>query len=330
MALTLAGPRLWILLKAFGFWAFARYERRSKRRSTQGEFFGHDLPDPPPVSDLSTSHHQNHPNATVTHNLVMSDNLATIENSHSELRAALDLITKVFKLLKADRIQLFIPAPMSKRRWQSLAKITRPWKNLIQQPFDVVVPFILSAAFIGLFVAQSSGSVLSARILTDKIALSIPPSCTYRWTISLEEAAAYAKHCYHAEEGAEGCNFFYNQSIGYIETVNETCPFRGMTCAWGRHSAVSFDTGFVDAHFLGINTPRKYQFRRKMLCAPLLPDGDFIVSRTATENLTSNEYLYYHPLRASPRFPAHIDYSPSQNDIVWTTRYNGAKGLWIG
>ena len=323
MALTLTGPRLWILLKAFVFWAFAHCERRSKRRSTRGEFIGHNLPDLPPVADFSTSHHQNQPNATFT------DNLTTIKNSHSELGAALDLMTKVFKLLKADRIQLSIPTPLSKRRWQSLAKITRPWRNLIQQPFDVVVPFILSAAFIGLFVAQSSGSVLSARILTDKIALSISPRCPIRWSRSFKQATLYSNHCYHAEEGAEGCNFFYNQSIGYIEKANETCPFRGMTCAWGRNSAVSFDTGLVDAHILGINAPRKYQFRRKMLCAPLLPDGDFIVSGTGTENTTSNNYSLYQALSAYPHSPTLISYSPS-NQMTTTARFNGAKGLWIG
>lgn len=311
MALTLAGPRLWILLKAFFFWAFTHYERRSKRHSMQGEFVGHDLPDLPRVSDLPTSHNQNQPNATFTHNFSMGENLTTIENSHSELGAALDLMAKVFKLLKADRIQLFIPSPISKRRCQSLAKIARPWNNLIQQPFDVVVPFILSAAFIGLFVAQSSSSILSARILTDKIALSILPRCSYRLTTSFEVAIAYTTQCYHAEEGAEGCNFFYNQTIGYIEKANQTCPFRGMTCAWGRNSAVSFDTGLVDAHFLGINAPKKYQFRRKMLFAPLLPDGDFIISETGTDNIT------------------HIKYSPSQHGGGNLSRYDGAKGMWI-
>lgn len=313
MALTLVGPRLWILLKAFFFWALAHHKRRSGRRSTHEGVIGHAPLDLPRVSNLPTSHNQNQSQATFTHDFSISDNLATIENSHSELGAALDLITKGFKLLKADRIQLFIPSPVSKRHCQSLPKIARLWSNFIQQPVDVMVPFLLSAAFIGLFVAQSSSSILSARILTDKIALSIPPGCTtgFRlstttFALSFDAAIAYTKQCYHAEEGAEGCNFFYNQSIKYIEKANQTCPFRGKTCAWGRNSALSFDTGLVDAHFLGINSQKKYQFRRKMLCAPLLPDGDFIISETGTDNTTS--------IRYSPS-PKHTTHSHKDNRI---------------
>lgn len=298
MALTLVGPRLWILLKAFFFWALTRHGRHSQRRSTHEGIIGHAPLDLPRVSDLPTSHNQNQSHETFTHDFSISDNLATIESSHSELGAALDLITKVFKLLRTDRIQLFIPSPMSRRHCQSLPKIVRVWNNFLQHPVDVMVPLLLSAAFIGLFVAQLSGSVMSARILTDKIALSTPPRCNPAWMEPLNTssslfyvAAAYTKQCYHAEEGAEGCNFFYKQSIKYIERANQTCPFRGKTCALGRNSALSFDTGLVDAHFLGINAQKKYQFRRKMLCAPLLPDGDFIISETGADNTTSIKYL---------------------------------------
>lgn len=305
MALTLVGPRLWILLKAFFFWALTRHGRRSQRRSTHEGIIGHAPLDLPRVSDLPTSHNQNQSHETFTHDFSISDNLATIESSHSELGAALDLITKVFKLLRTDRIQLFIPSPMSRRHCQFLPKIVRVWNNFLQHPVDVMVPLLLSAAFIGLFVAQSSGSVMSARILTDKIALSTPPRCTPAWKPP-NVATAYTKQCYHAEEEAEGCNFFYKQSIKYIERANQTCPFRGKTCAWGRNSALSFDTGLVDAHFLGINAQKKYQFRRKMLCAPLLPDGDFIIFETGADNTTSIKY--------SP-FPIMAGYNMKKNRI---------------
>lgn len=325
MALTLVGPRLWILLKALFFWVLARYERRSKRRSTHGGIIGHN---------------QYQPNATFTDNFSMNDNLATIENSHSELGAALDLIAKVFKLLKADRIQLFIPSPMSRRHCQSLPKVARLWNNLIHQPADVIVPFILSAAFIGLFVAQSSSSMFSARILTDKIALSIPPKCSTRILTSFDAAIPYTKQCYHAEDGAEGCNFFYNQTISYIEKANETCPFRGKTCAWGRNSALSFDTGLVDAHFLGINAQKKYQFRRKMLCAPLLPDGDFIISDTGSDNTTFIKYSV--PFQIYPRYSQRYNItSETGTDKPTSAKYLSGKhmthnpgydkdnGMWI-
>ena len=169
-----------------------------------------------------------------------------------------------------------------------------------------------SSIFIGLFVAQSSNSILSARILTNKMALSITPRCSPRFELSFDTAIAYTKQCYHAEERAEGCSFFYNQTIKYIEKANETCPFRGKTCAWGRRSALSFDTGLVNAHFLGINAPQKYQFRKKLLCAPLLPDGNFIISGITNNGKTC------------------IYYSPVLKYTMYNSRWNGARGMWMG
>ena len=90
------------------------------------------------------------------------------------------------------------------------------------------------------------------------------------------DAAAYSEECYRAKFGADGWNFFYNQSIHYTERSNDSCPFAGDTCALGRHSALNLDTGLIDAKVIGINSGKKYQFRRTSSCAPLRPDENFL------------------------------------------------------
>lgn len=282
MALTLVGPRLWLLLKAFFFWALAYYNRRSLHRAI------HDRAQPNllPVSHMVVipDEAQHNPN----HSISMTDTLETIENSHSELGAALQLINRFWKLLKAGRIELSTPGSLSRRYCQLFA---RPWNNFIGQPVDVLVPFILSAAFIGLFVAQSSSSVLSAGIVSDSTALSTSPRCSIERPIGFDRALAYTKLCYHAEEGADGCNIFDNQTIKYTEKANETCPFIGKAC-------VTFDTGLIDAKFLGINAAKRYQFRRRMSCAPLIPDDrSSIRYQFPNKNGTQNRHLPMYQVR---------------------------------
>lgn len=95
--------------------------------------------------------------------------------------------------------------------------------------------------------------------------------CTLQ--IPHDRAIAHVRNCHHAKSRADGCNFFHNQTI--LEKANETCLFLGQTCALGGNSAVAFDTSFIDAKYLGINAAKRYQFRRKTRCAPLVPDSVF-------------------------------------------------------
>ena len=47
-------------------------------------------------------------------------------------------------------------------------------------------------------------------------------------------------------------------------------------CAQGRFAAHTFDTGWIEAKHLGLSTAKRYQFRRKTTCAPLVADGEHI------------------------------------------------------
>lgn len=273
MTLTLVGPRLWVLIKAFSFWAIGIYERRLL--STRTDHVQSDFP----LTSSSAASVNPTPYDLPPRNLALSDRCAAIENSHSELGAALDLIRSVWNLLRAGCIELF-SNNSPEDQGQTLINIRRSWKNFLRQPVDILMSLLISAALIGLFVAESSGSLLSASIVSDTTALASSSKCAplpHGSNLSpFSRAAAYATKCYDAEHGADGCNYFYNQTISYAEKSNQTCPFLGQTCVWGRNSAVAFDTGLIDAKILGINAAKRFQFRREMLCAPLVPDGGFI------------------------------------------------------
>ena len=269
MTLSMAGPRLWILIKAFFFWTIGFCKRRYLFTRT-----GHVQSDLFLISSSSTSTGQDIP----LRNFAISDGHDTIKNSHSELGAALDLMKGVWTLLKIDRIELSTTCSSSEER-QTWSKIGRLWNNFLRQPADILVSLLISAALVGLFVAQSSGSVLSASVVSDTTALLSSSKCTDAEGAdrgSFSRAVTYVKQCYRVKDEADGCNYFYNQSIAYLEKSDQTCPFLAQTCALGRSSAMTFDTGFIDAKFLGINAAKRYQFRRKTSCAPLVPDGIFL------------------------------------------------------
>lgn len=307
MALTLVGPRLWILIKAFSFWAIGFYERRFLTTRTS-----HAQSDLPLTSSSSTSIDPAQHDIPLR-NLAMSDGYAAFKNSHSELGAAMELIRGVWDSLRMGRIELSTNRSSGGQR-QTIQKLQSSWMRFLRQPVDILISLAISAALIGLFVAQSSGSVLSASIVSDSIALASSSSCaaaTDNSVSSLPRAVAYVTKCYHAKQGADGCNFFYNQTIAYTEKANQTCPFTGQTCARGKNSAVTFDTGLIDAKLLGINAAKHYQFRRKMLCAPLVPDGDFIKLYPPSNSMRTN--------------------LSSLNWIISGNmgRYKGAKGMFI-
>ena len=137
---------------------------------------------------------------------------------------------------------------------------------------------ILAVIFIGIFVAEASGNVLSANIITGTTALASTPRCFFPQEETLkyagEWAARYSGQCYHAVKNTLGCSFFYNRSIGYTEQAHSLCPFMGNLCvgnlcASHLDPAYIFDTGYIDAKYIGINSFKQYHFRRRSTCAPL-------------------------------------------------------------
>ena len=286
-ALTLCGPRLWLLIKRLGFEAFALYVHWKRN-------YG---------SSASRRH------------LSTSDNaMELIEESHSELGAALMLLKSIFLRLR-PRIELAeqsianVNGAGGNRRTERLKRI---WETFLSKPFDIGMSVLLSLTFVGIFVAGTSGSVLSAGIVGDTTALASSEHCfppDYRKSNVSLEAASYSQRCYKQPAGTEGCGYLYNQDIFYSERSSKKCPLR--QCQGGvqkpsatnhiftgeqendttniresaatsqasmkeqdnggshrKHSAITLDTGLVDASVIGINAPKRYQFRRTTTCAP--------------------------------------------------------------
>ena len=280
MALTLAGPRLWILIKAFGFWLYDLFMRSclyvsSARPVT--EMSGNYLVEEVAVRQgrLRMEEH-----LSMRHNSLLSERILIIEESHSEIRAAWDILHYAWDYLRTDHIELSITG--------QIIRFSKLWRNVISQSMDVTISLLLSLVLIALFVAESSGSVMSAYIVSDNVALAAKPKCSTilyqpfqskvsdkdKYEEKVKEATRtakeihsrnmhaydYAAQCYD-KPGADGCNFLYSQRIPYTENSSDVCLFAGERCARVREAAHIFDTGVIDANALGINVAKGNLFR---------------------------------------------------------------------
>ena len=273
VVLTLAGPRFWILIKALLLYAFNSFTIHIK--SKQALATNNNLP----LQNLAT---------TSAH--IVDDNLEATAESHSELGAAFAFMENIWKYLGSGRLNLPSGPTRIRQIWPK--HMTTVWRNLLQRPFDVLLSLLVSVFFVAIFVAESSGTILSANIVSDTTALVSSPKCQIgEYFPSGQAGYDYARNCYHAELGANGCNFFYNQSIAYTENHWQKCPFTSEICANGSNSAMTLDTGLVDAKVVGINSAAHLQFRRTTTCAPLKIDGEMLNLTLRTEG--TNEWLFY-------------------------------------
>ena len=132
---------------------------------------------------------------------------------------------------------------------------------------------------VGLFVAESSGSVVSDSMVSDAIAKVDSSNCSLL-PLRLNKFPIYdppsGQAARYAPLGSDGCNDFYDQSIGFTESSNDTYPFSGNVRGQGRYTALTFDTGYVYAKNIGLNAAQSFYFGRRTTCAPLMPDGQEI------------------------------------------------------
>ena len=273
MALTLAGPRLWILLKALVKCITQICQKHNlccflKKRTMPSA--GRFTVGPSSPRILQPRRPDNN-NAYCT--------LTLLDESHSELGAAKNMISNLWGQLLFGRLRLSSNKHGSSRRSRPRTRLRLTcyepllsiWKNVLRNPLEILIQVLLSLILIGIFVAQASGSVLSARIVSDSIALSSSRRC---WApdyslYPLESAMAYSRQCYNASSGTEGCNTYFNQSIGYTTESSNHCPWIGEPCALRVNTSYTLDTDFVSTKQIGINAPKQYWFRRRTTCAPL-------------------------------------------------------------
>jgi len=87
------------------------------------------------------------------------------------------------------------------------------------------------------------------------------------------ESGQYARNCYNASSGADGCNFFRAQNITIHIKENDACPFSSGFCLKGDSAAYTLSTDLVKSQDLGINVPAGYTFNRTSTCAPIQRSG---------------------------------------------------------
>lgn len=270
IALTLASPRLWILIKAFLLFAIDISPNCLRKRtitrdseelpltSRTGASFANNAS---PTGLRASQHTSNRPvNSRITEGEIQEVTRA----SHSELGAALRLIGNLWHFLSQGNIDLSTSLVASRRVCVKNMRIYRivlkVWKNILRRPLDILTSLLLLVLFVAIFVAESTANVLSGNTVTNTTALVSSSKCTLAHWDMQPDAYAYTQLCYWAKPGTSGCTSFYNQSIAYTEKSKQRCPFDGAICAQVGDTALTFDTGLVDAKFVGINSAAHYQF----------------------------------------------------------------------
>ena len=213
--------------------------------------------------------------------------------------------------------------------WKFVESLLHGGAKQFDAPSTIMI--VICTVLFGLFVAQAVAGVFSAKIASDKAGLSSSQHCGIwqfnedaggeaadrdDWNNYHKEARAsqYARTCYNSVDPTEpfSCRIFYNQSIAYTTKTHQPCPFASSKlCHDGLYSAVSFDTGYVDASTIGINSPNTYKFRRKTSCSPLNMSDPFILS---SHDGNSTAYRYYYG---------------SKDDAEYTFNTSGQPFEWL-
>lgn len=109
----------------------------------------------------------------------------------------------------------------------------------------------------------------------------------------LSSAENYARQCYGldgaqsgSESGTLSCSIFVKRSLPpAVVDANATCPYDKTICV-DPHNNLVIDTGYLDSHDdFGLNAPvqERFQYRRKIQCAPLVTEGYKTQFNTSSE-----------------------------------------------
>lgn len=190
---------------------------------------------------------------------------------------------------------------------------------------------VIATILFGLFIAQAVAGVFSAKIASDRAGLSSSQHCgTWEFDESAGDdadfranllnnyhkearASQYARTCYQSPSTTSlSCGLFYNQSIAFKTFKNQPCPFASSElCLHGLYSAITFDTGIVDASVIGINAKDTHKFRRKTSCSPLNMTEPYVKNAASDKNDT---YQYYY---GSKQGSTEYTFSTSGHPFQW-------------
>ena len=171
---------------------------------------------------------------------------------------------------------------------------------------------VITVVIFGLFVAQAIAGVFSAKIASDRAGLASSSHCgIWQFDDDAGEEAAdrddlgnyqkeararqYARTCFNSPDPDSpfACRTFYNQSIKFDTFTHQPCPFpSSLLCSGGLYSAVTFDTGLVDASIIGINAAVTHKFQRTTTCSPLNMSDPYVISDDDDANDTAYRYYY--------------------------------------
>ena len=194
--------------------------------------------------------------------------------------------------------------------WNFVKSLLHGGAKQADSPSTIMI--VIATVLFGLFVAQAIAGVFSAKIASDRAGLSSSQHCGI-WQFNENaggdaadrddlnnyqkeaRASQYARTCYNSPDptGPFSCRIFYNQSIAYTTKIRQPCPFASHhLCHDGLYSAISFDTGHIDASVIGINSPTNHKFRRTTSCSPLNMSEPYVVQYSSGTNGTAYHYNY--------------------------------------
>jgi hypothetical protein len=140
------------------------------------------------------------------------------------------------------------------------------------------------------------------------------------------EAISYAEICYGESATIETYDIYNNRTISYSNIHSASCPFSGHTCLEGDTSVYTLVRGLGDSNDLGINAERRYHFRRKMTCAPLITNAS-LLGLTLIKNTSPTMKICNIPMY--PSGAANIILMYAERETVWRDIITARRLMFI-
>lgn len=208
-----------------------------------------------------------------------------ITTSHTPESGAIQLLRLIFQVITERPIALPEVARPNTRTWieRVSESCSRYWQN-ISGNWAHLTLLVLAVGFCAVvFAAAATAATAVVYLGWDNKVLPTYHNCGFWVTPNMYEeglsqgktddrATSYHTSCYGNTLSSD-CQLFVHDRLPYSMIENDVCPFLGDVCLLGNHTAVTFDTGFIQAKLLGINSKRQLFFRRKSTCSPVVTNG---------------------------------------------------------
>ncbi|KAL2048571.1 hypothetical protein N7G274_000483 [Stereocaulon virgatum] len=315
VGLTLVAPSVYKIGKSFLIWLFDRHVVvRNVRDASPATI--------PLLSDHTHDATISGSNDALSHHQSQADAPSALQNGNSR-----DLESQNASLARGSERRIENADDFLSESRNNDKAVWIVWDRSLAVKAIVVITLVI----FGLFVAQAIAGVFSAKIASDRAGLASSPHCgIWQFDDNAGEEAAdrddlgnyqkearagqYARTCYNSPDPNSPftCRPFYNQSIKFDTFTRQPCPFpSSLLCSGGLYSAVTFDTGLVDASIIGINAAATHKFRRTATCSPLNMSEPYVISDDDDANDTAYRYYY------GPKDDAGYTFNTSGRPFEW-------------